>query len=179
MRKSRAITLSLLGFGTAGLAAGCGTETPTTPAPARGGPPPEQAPIHAPLRPADTPAATPPGPTEVEFRPDDEWFDKDGKPIAKAWTETPDGKRVPAVHPHDRLGRPWVTDESGNLVPPPAATVYSRPVIGGIVLFYASGPGRPAQLVRPPAGGLTALRNASVSRGGFGTTGTGIGSSGA
>jgi hypothetical protein len=186
VKKSKAIALTLLGLGASTLTTGCGGESKNERTTVREGAPPEQAPV--PPRPDDADLE----PTDVEFNPVDEWFDKDGNPIAKEWVDGGQGKKVPANPPHDRLGRAWVNDENGNLVPPPPTTVYARPFIGGMVLFFAGGGDRQLQLIRPPRGGLAALDSSptlrprgsstrptaamspTISKGGFGTIGGAI-----
>lgn len=186
MKKSKAIALTLLGFGTSTLAAGCGGESKNGRPTVWEGLSPEQAQV--PPHPDDADNK----PTEVEFHPDDEWFDKDGNPVAKEWVDGADGRKVPANLPHDRLGRPWVNDENGDLVPPLPTTVYARPFIGGMVLYFSGGGDRPLRLIRPPRGGLvapdstptlrprgsspspvspTSQSSQTISKGGFGATG--------
>jgi hypothetical protein len=147
MRKSKAVTLSLLGLGTAGLAGGCGGSSSES----------AQAPEVTPSTDSD--------PSEVAFEPDDTWYDPQGNPIPEEWTTDPTGKEVPVRHPHDALGRPWVYDSEGNLVPPPRTTVRTTQLFGPFVFIHSAHGGRP--------GGTVAPR--STPRGGFGTIGGRIG----
>jgi hypothetical protein len=143
VRKSKAIALSLLGLGTAGLA-GCGSGRPTEPA--SSDPTPAQ------------PAAATTEPDKIPFQPDNTWYDADGKLIVPEWTKDPDGNLVPAVYPHDRIGRPWEYDEEGRLVPPPPIALPATPIIAGFVYVH-------------PVPGLRSAGLATVSRGGFGRIG--------
>jgi hypothetical protein len=155
MRKSKAITLSLLGLGT-GLSYGCGGSDPApTPAPVAVEPVAE--------RPADD------APADPVFEPDDTWFDADGRPIPTEWKEDADGQRVPAQQPYDRFGRPWTRDEGGNWVPPPPAPVRTSQLFGAVIVHGVPG-GRSGGIVVPRS-----KFSSSVSRGGFGTTGGRIG----
>jgi hypothetical protein len=143
VRKSKAITLSLLGPGITGFAIGCGGDKTTEPAPA---PAPREA------------NGTPAAPAEVEFEPDDTWHDKDGNPIAKEWVKGPDGKPVPAQHPHDPFGRPWVYDADGNLVLPPPVVLQPRRAIGSLWFVYVGPAGQsPGRVAPMPRGGLGSI----------------------
>jgi hypothetical protein len=148
MRKSKAITLSILGLGTFGLASGCGTSEP----------PPSTSPD---TKPSADPAPT--DPAEVTVEPDDTWYDPQGNRIPEEWTVDATGKRVPVQHPHDQFGRPWVYDSEGNLVPPPQTTVRTTRLFGPIVFIHGVPGGR--------SGGTL------VTRSGFGSTGGRIGPS--
>ena len=165
MRKSKAIALTLLGLGSAGLAVGCGVQPAHTP------------PTDASLDLDDVELEEPAELTQVVFEPDDTWFDKDGNPIAKEWVEGPCGKRVPVQQPFDRVGRPWELDAEGNLVPPSPTTISSRPIIGGIAFLYVGGRGGTSgHFIPPPRGGVSAFKSgpgamAGVSKGGFGSIG--------
>jgi hypothetical protein len=145
VRKSKAIALSLLGLGTAGLA-GCGSGKPTEP----DRPDPAPAPAQ--------PTAAAADPEQLPFEPDNTWHDANGIPIAEQWTKDTDGNTVPVVYPHDRLGRPWEYDEEGRLTPPPSIYLPATPIIGGFVYVH-------------PVPGLRSAGLATTSRGGFGHIG--------
>ena len=147
MRKSKAIALSLLGLGTAGLA-GCGSGKPTEP----------DRPDPTPAQPASTTPTDSTEPEQVSFEPGDTWYDAKGKVITPEWTKEPGGTTVPVVFPHDRLGRPWEYDEEGKLVPPPPIDLPATPIIGGFVYVHS-------------VPGLRSAGLATVSRGGLGRTG--------
>src|SRR4051812_24516367 len=73
------------------------------------------------------------------------WYDANRHPIEPQWTTTVDGKRVPAVTPHDHLGRPWVQDADGEWRPldAPAGSTssgYHRRT-SFWPLFFSSSPG--------------------------------------
>lgn len=160
MRMSKTITLSFLGLGTIGLAAGCGGQPePTTPSP-------------APPMPDVTPPADPepPVPSEISVVPDETWYDADGKKIEEEWAQdTTTGRRVPVTHPHDQFGRKWVYDSEGNLVPPPPTTVRPTPLFGGFIFIPAIPGGRP--------GGSVVTRPNVPRATGFGATGARVGGS--
>jgi hypothetical protein len=122
MRKSKAIALSLLGLGAAGLSGGCGSSSSTEA-------------TQAERSPADNPSE----PTEVLFEPDDVWYDKDGKEISAEWQKDPNGEDVPVKAPYDRLGRPWVYDENRTLVPPPPILVRVIQSNGSMIYVYRIG----------------------------------------
>lgn len=147
MRKSKAVALSLLGLGTAGLA-GCGSGKPTE----------SSSSDSTPTQPAATTPADTSEPDQLPFEPDNTWHDANGNPIAELWTKDADGNLIPAIRPHDRLGRPWEYDEEGKLVPPPPIYLPATPIIAGFVYVH-----------KVP--GLRSAGLATVSRGGFGHIG--------
>jgi hypothetical protein len=150
MRRSKKITLVALGA--AVLTAGCGQADPPPPAAVADQP-----------RPADRqPLAQAEDDAEV-------WHDADGNPIPEEWKEDENGNLVPAQHPHDSHGRPWVHDHRGVLVAPLVAA--------GVIMSRRTGPGPlPGPAARPgPRGTGAATRppqsTPPAGKGGFGATG--------
>ena len=109
--------------------------------------------------------------------PDRTWHDAAGNPIAENWKTDETGKRVPDPHPHDRYGRPWVYDAEGNLVPPPPAGSSSTGR-SYVPLWLWGGSGYRSYGGSPPrpSSGPAARPAPSISRGGFGSTGSSSGS---
>ncbi|MBX9627359.1 MAG: hypothetical protein K2X82_26385 [Gemmataceae bacterium] len=162
MRKSKAVALSLLGFGAAGCGSGDPPATSGYAAKGTGSERPAARPLDD-LPPAD--------PSQAFAEPDDTWYDPDGKEIPKEFVAGPEGKPVPARPPHDRFGRPWVQDENGEYVPPPPAPVRVSHLFGAVIVYGMLG-GRPGPTVLPRSAAGTISRSApgTVGRGGFGST---------
>lgn len=109
-------------------------------------------------------------------QPDHTWYDAQGHAISENWKTDATGKQIPDPYPHDRYGREWVYDSNGLLMPlpPPTGPTYHpaywwwggtgyRSTSSGT--SYRSGsPGAPS--------------SSSISRGGFGSTGHAVSSSG-
>lgn len=94
------------------------------------------------------------------------WYDAAGNVIPEKWKDQ-NGKRVPDPHPYDRYHHLWVYDSSGNLVPPaPPAGSGSRSF-----LFWGGSGYRTFSGSSSGSGGSSS----SISRGGFGTSGSSIG----
>ena len=120
MRKSKAIALSLLGLGFAGLSAGCGSSKSTE-------------------SDATEPITDESESSEVLFEPDDTWHDENGNEIARSWTTDANGNQVPGTTPYDRIGRPWVYGPTGILVPPLPIIVRVISVNGSTVFVQRVG----------------------------------------
>lgn len=105
-------------------------------------------------------------------RVDHTWYDAHGNRIAENWRTDADGKRVPDPHPYDRYGHQWVYDVNGNLVPPAPPPGSSYRSGGGVFLWGGSG-------YRSTSSGTSyrSTSSPSVTRGGFGSTGSSSGGS--
>jgi hypothetical protein len=115
------------------------------------------------------------------------WYDASGNPVAEKWKTDehgnraldPEGRPIPDPHvPCDQYGRPWVyADGAWVPLPQPVGSSYSR---SGPWLFWGGTGYRSVGGSYHPGVGTSSSparssSPASISRGGFGSTGTGGG----